>query len=176
MADKLLQIHPSLNVPHEVEATVVSTGAAEAGDIVALGTDGKLDMSVMPTGIGADVAVIAASENLAAGDFVNIYDNAGTPNVRKADASQANAGRIAHGFVLTSVTSGADATVYFEGTNAQLTGLTPGVTYALSAAAPGAVVPLASATTTAGQSLQILGVAISATAINAEIEKPTIRG
>lgn len=176
MADKILQIHPSLNVPYEVEATVTSTGAPQAGDVVALGSDGKLDMSVMPTGIGADVAVIEASENLAAGDFVNIYDNSGTANVRKADASQANAGRIAHGFVLESVTSGADATVYFEGTNGQMTGLTAGTTYALSHTVPGAVVALGSATTTAGQSLQVLGVAISSTAINAEIGKPTIRG
>ena len=176
MADKVLQIHPTLNVPYEVEAAVTSSGVGNAGDVVALGPDGKLDVSVLPTGIGADVAVIEASESLAAGNFVNIWNDAGDVKVRKADASAASAGKIAHGFVLSAVISGADAAVYFEGTNAQLTGLTPGVTYALSAAAPGAVVPLASATTTAGQSLQPLGVAISATSINAEIGKPTIRG
>ena len=176
MADKILQIHPTLNVPYEVEATVTSSGAGNSGDVVALGSDGKLDVSVLPTGIGADVAVIEASESLAAGDFVNIWDDSGNVKVRKADASAASAGKIAHGFVLSAVTSGADATVYFEGTNTQLTGLTAGSTYALSASTPGTIVPLASATTTAGQSLQILGVAISATAINAEIGKPTIRG
>ena len=91
MANKLLQIHPTLNVPYEVEATVTSTGVAEAGDVVALDANGKLDMSVLPTGIGADVAIILASENLGAGDFVNIYNNAGTANVRLADATAANA-------------------------------------------------------------------------------------
>ena len=176
MANKLLQIHPTLNVPYEVEATVTSTGVAEAGDVVALDANGKLDMSVLPTGIGADVAIILASENLGAGDFVNIYNNAGTANVRLADATAANAAEIAHGFVLNNVTSGNNATVYFEGTNDQVSGLTPGVTYALSDTTPGGVVALGSATTTAGESLQILGVATSAAAINVEIGKPTIRG
>ncbi len=176
MADKFLRIHPTLNVPQENEATVISTGAGEAGDIVALDAGGKLDISVLPTGIGPDVAVIEASEALAAGDFVNIHDVAGTPNVRKADASQANAAEIAHGFVKDNVTSGANATVYFEGANDDLSSLTAGTTYALSATVPGAVVALGSATTTPGQSLQILGVAINATTINVEIGKPTIRG
>lgn len=176
MADKVLQVHPTLNTPYEVEATVVSTGVGQAGDVVALDASGKLDISVLPAGIGADVAVILASEALAAGDYVNIYDNAGTPNVRKADASQANAAEIAHGFVKDNVSSSANATVYFEGTNDDLTSLTPGVTYALSATVPGGVVALGSATTTAGHSLQIVGVAISTTAINTEIGKPIIRG
>lgn len=176
MADKLLQIHPTLNVPYEVEATVVSAGAGSAGDVVALNASGKLDVSVLPTGIGPDVVVIEASENLGAGDFVNIYESAGTVYVRLADASAANAGEIAHGFVLNNVNSGDNATVYFEGINDQLSGLTPGITYALSATDPGGVVPLSSATTTAGESLQILGVATSTTSINVEIGKPTIRG
>lgn len=174
MADKVLQLVN--NLPTEVEATVVSTGAPQACDLVALDANGRLDVSVLPTGIGADVAVIEASEALAAGDYVNIYNNAGTPNVRKADASAANAAEIAHGFVIDNVTSGANATVYFEGTNDDLTSLVPGTTYALSSTVPGGVVALGSATSTAGHSLQILGVAISATAINTEIGKPTIRG
>lgn len=176
MADKLLQIHPTLNVPYEVEATVISTGAGNAGDVVALDSGGKLDVSVLPTGIGPDVVVIEASENLGAGDFVNIYESAGTAYVRRADASAPNAGEIAHGFVLNNVNSGDNATVYFEGNNDQLSGLTPGVTYALSATNPGGVVALSSATTTTGESLQILGVATSATSINVEIGKPIIRG
>lgn len=176
MADKFLRVHPTLNTPAELEATVVSTGVAEAGDVVALGDDGKLDLSVMPTGIGADVAVIEASETLAAGDYVNIFDDGGTPNVRKADASAANAAEIAHGFVKDNVTSGANATVYFEGTNDDLTSLTPGTTYVLSHTTPGGVVAQASATTTPGHSLQVVGVAISTTAINTELGKPIIRG
>lgn len=173
MADKPLQLVG--NRPTEVEATVVSSGAGNAGDVVALDSGGKLDVSVMPTGIGADVAVIEATEALAAGDYVNIYDATG-PKCRKADASTASAGKQAHGFVLEGVTSGGDATIYFEGTNDQMTGLTPGGTYALSHTAPGGVVILASATATPGHILQTVGVAISTTAINTEIARPVIRG
>lgn len=173
MADKPLQLVN--NRPTEVEATVVSSGAGNAGDVVALDAGGKLDVSVMPTGIGADVAVVEASENLAAGDFVNIYDSSGAL-CRKADASTASAGKQAHGFVLASVTSGQDATIYFEGTNDQVSGLTPGGIYALSHSSPGGTVALASATTTAGHILQTVGVAISATAINVEIARPIMRG
>lgn len=176
MADKFLRVHPTLNEQEEHEATAVSTGVGEAGDIVALDASGKLDISLMPAGIGADVAVIEASEALDAGDYVNIYNNGGTANVRKADASAANAAEIAHGFVKDNFASSAMATVYFEGTNDDLSSLVPGTTYALSHTTPGAVIALASATTTAGHSLQIVGVAVSATAINTEIAKPTIRG
>ena len=173
MADKPLQLIN--NRLTEVEATVVSAGAGNAGDMVALDAGGKLDVSVMPTGIGADVAVIEASENLAAGDFVNIYDSSG-PMCRKADASTASAGKQAHGFVRANVTSGQDATIYFEGSNDQVSGLTPGVTYVLAHAAPGGLVALASGTTTAGHILQVVGVATSATSINVELAKPIVRG
>lgn len=173
MADKPLQLVN--NRPTEVEATVVSTGVAQAGDVVALDAAGKLDLSLMPAGIGPDVQVIEAGEALAAGDFVNIYDDTGAL-VRKADASAPNAGEIAHGFVLDNYALGVNATVYFEGTNDQVSGLTPGVTYVLDAATPGGVVPLAAGTTTAGHSLQVVGVATAAGSLNVEIQKPYIRG
>lgn len=176
MADKFLRVHPTLNESQEHEATVVSTGASEAGDIVALDAGGKLDISVLPTGIGADVAVIEASESLTAGDYVNIWNDGGIAKVRKADASAASAAEIAHGFVKDNVSSAANATVYFEGSNDDLSALTPGTTYALSHSSPGGVVALASATTTAGHSLQVVGVAVNATTINTELGKPIIRG
>ncbi|MFT2588526.1 hypothetical protein, partial [Escherichia coli] len=52
----------------EVFGVQASTGAANAGDIVSLDDSGRLDMSMMPVGMGADTAVIASSEALAAGD------------------------------------------------------------------------------------------------------------
>lgn len=126
MADKY--IYNNAGTLTEREATVVSTGATEAGDIVALDSTGRLDNSVMPSGIGADTASIVSSENLAAGDVVNVWNDAGTVKVRKADAT--TAGKEAHGFVLTSVTSPAAATVYFEGSNTQTSGtLTGGVAF-----------------------------------------------
>lgn len=173
MADKFLALIN--NRQTEVEATTTSAGIANAGDIPALGSDGRLHESMMPVGVAPDVLVAPASENLDAGDFVNVWSDAGVTKVRKADASTASAGKIAHGFVLAGVTAPADATVYFEGHNTQLSGLVAGTTYALSHSSPGDVVALASATATAGHSLQILGVATSTTSMSVEISQPVIR-
>lgn len=174
MADKTLQLKN--NITTEVEGVTASAGAADAGKIPALGPDGRFDDSLLPAGIGADTKIYSASEVLAAGDYVNIWDDAGTAKVRKADASAANAGKRAHGFVRAGVGAiGSDATVYFEGPNSSLSGLTPGATYVLSHTTPGGVVPLASGTTTAGHILQILGVATDVGEINAEIGNPVVR-
>lgn len=169
-------LHIVSGLPTEVPATAVSTGAGDAGKLPELGSDGRLDPSLMPTGFSADVKVLPATEALAAGDFVNIYDVSGTSSCRKADASAASAGKRAHGFVLAAVANGANATIYFEGANGQRTGLTAGLTYVLSNAAPGGVLPLSDAPTTAGHILQVLGVATSTTEINAEIANPIMRG
>src|SRR4051812_31243860 len=98
----------------EVIANQSSAGAGDAGKAVALDATGRIDNSMMPVGISADTQVVTASEALSDGDYVNIWDSAGTFKVRKADASAA--GKEAHGFVLASALSGAAATVYFEGT------------------------------------------------------------
>lgn len=123
MAEKFLERNSTTGIVTENEGLVVSTGAGDAGKIPALDSGGKLDLSLMPTGIGPATQSILASENLSAGDFVNVYNNAGTPNVRLADSSNS---RRADGYVLSSVTSGNNATVYFEGANNQLSGLTAG--------------------------------------------------
>ena len=99
-----------------VQAVIVSLGAASAGQLVGLDAAGKLDVSVLPTGIGADTQAATASEALTAGDLVNIDPANG--QVRKADNSN---GRPADGFVIAAVANGATATVYFDGTNASVT-------------------------------------------------------
>ncbi len=174
MAWKILQIINNLRT--EVEALVASAGAGDSGKIPALDASGRLDSSFMPVGIGADTKTVTTSENLAAGDFVNLYDDSGTLTARKADASAAAAGKRAHGFVLAATTSGQDAIVYFEGPNTQLSGLTAGTMYALSHSSPGGVVALASATTTSGHILQELGIATDTGEINVEIGEVTVRG
>lgn len=149
-----------------VEAVSVQTGGAPSADkIPALDGNGRLDASMMPTGIGADTAVIQASEALAAGDLVNVH-NSGGARVRKADAS--TVGKEAHGFVLAGVGSGANATVYFEGANGQVTGLTPGVVYLSTT--PG----LATNTvpTAPGNVVQRVGLATAATSLNFESSPP----
>lgn len=169
MADKYLRHDPTKpGVVTELEATVVSAGAGNAGDIPALDAGGHLDVSVLPTGVGADVAVLPSSENLAAGDLVNIWNDAGTAKVRKADASAY--GTEAHGFVKAAVTSPADATVYFEGSNDQVTGLTAGPVF-LSETAGGVT---NTAPSGLGVVVQRVGFATGATAINFEYSLPIV--
>lgn len=151
----------------EVEGLVVSAGAGDAGKVPALDSAGKLDTSVMPVGIGADTKTIVASENLAAGDLVNVWNDTGTIKVRKADATSPS--KRAHGFVLSSVSSAANATVYFEGTITGLSSLTLGGTYFLGTTAGAAT---ATATTTAGHIVQQVGVAVSATELSFEPQQP----
>lgn len=146
-----------------VNGTVASAGSGDSGKLSALDSSGKLDTSVMPVGIGADTASIVTTENLAAGDYVNIFNSTGA-KARRADASN---GRQAHGFVLAGVTSPAAATVYFAGQNTQVSSKTPGATQYLSDATPGATTE--TAPTTAAHLLQVVGVAISATAINTDV-------
>lgn len=111
----------------EVIATVTSGGVVDDGKIVALGSDGRLDNSVLPVGVGIETKSIQASENLGAGNLVNIWNSGGEFRVRKADAT--TAGKEAHGFVLSSVSTGQTAQVYLEGTVTGLTSLTPGRYY-----------------------------------------------
>lgn len=153
----------------EIIATVVSAGAANDGDIPALDASGRLDTSVMPVGVVADTKSVVSSESLTAGDFVNVYNNAGTLNVRKADAT--TSGKEAHGFVLASVTFPAAATVYFEGINTQRSALTVGAKYYLDTTAGGVV---AAPPAASGNVVQYIGTALSATELNFEADTGVI--
>lgn len=165
---------PALNAngildPGILNAVDTSAGAADTGKIAKLDGSGKLSSTMMPTGVGADTVSVVSSENLAAGDLVNIYNNGGTGNCRKADASVA--GKEAHGFVLAATTSPAAAIVYFEGTNTQMTGLTPGRQY-LSATVAGKTA--GTAPTGASQVVQLVGFATSTTSMNFQSGTPVV--
>lgn len=165
MADKY--IRQNAGILTETEAATNSAGAGDAGKIVALDGTGRLDSTLMPVGIGADTSSIEASEALNAGDFVNIWDDAGVGKVRKADAS--TTGKEANGFVLDAVASGNAATVYWEGINTQVSGLTPGTAY-LSSSTPGAATN--TPPSTSGAIIQRLGKAIDAATIAFEASQP----
>lgn len=138
----------------------VSTGAADAGKIPALNDDGVIDETMLPAGVGANTVSAAASESLAAGDFVNLWDDAGVLKVRKADNSN---NRRADGYVKVVVSSAASATVYRLNTiNANRSGLTPGAEYWLGTAGGVISSPLDPVTDT-GKTDQYLGIAKSAT-------------
>lgn len=151
----------------EVLGVVVSAGAANDGDIPALDSTGKLDLTVMPVGIGPDAEEIYATEALSAGDLVNIWYNVGETRVecRKADCSN---GRRAHGFVLDAVDADATALVYKDATNTSKSGLTAGTIYYLSTG--GAVTDTAPSTN--GYISQEVGYATTTTALAFEPQQP----
>lgn len=152
----------------EVFGLQTSAGAADGGKIVALDDTGRLSSTMMPVGVGADTVSLPATENIAAGRYVNIYDAAGTTSVRLADAS--TPGKPADGFVLSAVTTGQQALVYKEGTNTQLTGLTGGADLFLSASTPGAATP--TPPSTGGQIVQRVGKALGATSADFQRGEP----
>jgi len=152
----------------ETEAIDSSAGAGDAGKIPALDAAGKLDATMMPTGMGPDVKLLPASENLAAGDLVNVWSDSGTAKVRKADASDAT--KEAHGFVLAAVTSPDDATVYLEGQNTQVSGMTPGARQYLDGATAGAITETPPSTAT--YIVQCVGTALDATTLAFEVQEP----
>lgn len=144
------------------QAIAASAGAGDANKIPRLDATGRIDPTMMPVGIGAETKSVVSSENLSAGDLVNIYNNAGTLNVRKADGSAA--GKPADGFVLAATVSPAAATVYpEEAVITGLSGFTPGVDVFLSVVTAG----LATATvpTGAAKVAQLVGKALSATEV-----------
>lgn len=162
MADKPIQLVSGILT--QVEAKIASAGAGDSGRVVALDTAGRIDSSMMPVGVVADVKLILASEAIGAGKYVNIFNNAGTANIRLADNSN---GRAAHGFLLTGVAGAATGSVYFEGPNTGLTALTAGARQFLGTA--GGVTATAPVFPTA-TICQLVGVAISATEINTDID------
>ncbi len=138
-------------------------GAGSAETVVSRNASGVIDISNFPAGLGADIVSVPASEALSAGAMVNLYSNAGATNARNADASVASGGKKVSGFVLAAVSASATAAVYRNGLNTSQTGLTPGADYYL-AATPGGIT--ATAPTTAGQTQQYVGTAITATSID----------
>jgi len=144
--------------PIEERAIQTTTGATDAGKLIAADATGKLAQEFLPTGVGPDTAVLQASENLAAGDLVNKHTVTGSPRVRKADASSAT--KQADGFVKSAVTSGQNATVYFSGVNDVVSGLT-GDQLFLSASSAGQAT--STPPTGAGVITQNVGTVISAT-------------
>lgn len=157
---KYLRTSSSTGVPTEQAATIT----AVADSIVATDSTGTIPAVLLPTGVVAPTEPIVASEALAAGDLVNVYDNAGSANCRKADASAAAGAKRAHGFVLASVISSGTATVYFGDPNTAVTGLTSGTQF-LSASTPGKSVSVGSIPTGSGQLVQQVGVAVGATVL-----------
>lgn len=150
-------------IPTQKVANDSSAGASDAGKIVKLDSEGRLNLNMMPSGIAPDTKDMTATEALSAGNLINVFDSTGG-KARKADATAANKFH-AVGFVLDSVSSGQPAKVYFEGVITGLSGLTIGAKYYLSETA-GAITT--TAPTSSGALVQFVGTAISATELSFE--------
>ncbi len=169
MADKYIYL--GTNGLAEKEAITTSSGATDAGKIIATNSEGVIDESLLPAGIGEEVLSVTASENLSAGNLVNLWNDGGTLKVRKADAS-GGFSKKCDGFVKDSVSTGQSVNVYFTGKITGLSGLTIGSRYWLSATPGGVTTTIP---TTSGYIAQCVGKAISATEIVFEKGEPIER-
>lgn len=139
-----------------VTAISASTGATDANKIFMTNASGQIDASFMPPGVEIQVETAIATEDLTSGNFVNIYDNGGVPSVRKAIANDVD--KPANGFILASVLTGGNASIYTKGVNTALPS-TEGVVYYLSATTAGLGTTTAPAQTV-GNFQQVLGIGV----------------
>lgn len=153
----------------QVNPIKTSSGSAQAGKIPKTNDDGYLDASLMPPEVlSTNIKMILASEAIAAGKYVNIYDDAGVTKCRLADATN---DRPAHGFVRDAFASLAQAKVVFEGKNDDLTALVAGTRIFLGAAGGVTATPPEAPT---NKISQLIGVAISSTEVDTDIEDAVV--
>lgn len=157
---------PALNASGILDDTILNASATSAANkVVKMDGSGRIALGVLPVGVGADTVALTTSEIIASGDLVNIWDNTGA-KVRKADATIA--GKEAHGFVLVGGASGASVDVYFEGTNTAMTGLVAGKRYlSITAGTTSATAP-----SSTGNVVQVVGFATSTTSMNFQSGTP----
>lgn len=108
-------------------------------------------------GVGIGTRAVVASEDLAAGDLVNVWDDAGVPKLRLASALVK--GKDANGWVSVGYSSGMTATLNFGGTNTAASGLVAGPLWLSTV--PGKVQEIAPSGP--GQVVQKVGFAFSST-------------
>ncbi len=145
-------------------------GVAADGRIVHLSTDDEtyIRRDGVWRAVGLTVQVAEASQTIAAGQLVNLYDDAGTLKARLADASVLN--QPAHGFATNTVGATAPVAVAFEN-NGHVTGLSAGPQFLSDT--PGEV--QATPPVGAPMLVQRVGVAMSPTLLRFEPAQPIVR-
>lgn len=161
---------PALNASGFLDPTIIngkttSAGPGDSGKVVQLGADGLISDTMLP--VGYELGTAVASEAIAAGKLVQVYDVSGVATMRVADAGS---NKPANGFVKAAVASGATGTFYTEGLLTGLTGLTVGPVFLGTSGALTSTGP-----TAAGSIWQPVGMARSATAFLANFEKGVVR-
>ena len=164
------QAIPALNASGILDSSIInsktsSAGSGDTGKVVALDASGRIDTTMMPVGVVADTVILTTTEIIASGALINIWNSTGA-KARNADATIA--GKEAMGFCLTGAGSGASLTVYFEGSNTSVTGLTPGVQFLTTT--PG--ISSSTAPSGSGNIVQRVGYATSATSMNFQSTLP----
>lgn len=150
----------------KVELRVTAAGLnskADASSISSL-TAATAGLTTLTSGF---YNTVIASQNLTAGDFVNVYANGGALNVRKASALDPT--KFANGFVLTAASSGDPITVQFFGTNTATTVSAPYTEVYLSDTTSGAYATTPPSAT--GSIIQPLGVAIPSVGVVFTLQK-----
>jgi hypothetical protein len=129
-------------------------------------------LTVSSTGGGGSSGAtipVTAGEYLTAGKYCYIASDGLAYIADNTDADKA-----ATCFVAAAIAAGASGDAMTAGLNEHLTDLTPGTLYALSAS--GDVVPASSLPAVSGTLLQLLGTALSATALSSSIQPAILRG
>lgn len=141
--------------PQENASVNSSSGAGDANKIVALNAAGQIDSTMLPE---IPTFSVLASENLAAGDLINLWDDTGTLKMRKADNTSAT--KRADGYIESAVTSGnSGSPTVGGGLVSGLSGLTLAADYYLGTNGGVTVTP----PTAASSIVQYVGRAKSAT-------------
>jgi hypothetical protein len=143
-----------------------TTGISNAGQVIVSDASGHLDPSFI-----SDTKLIVTTSSLAAGQYVNVWNNSGVANARLASAVSFSLQ--AHGFVLASYNVGDTATVYFSGANTAITGAVPGNVF-LSKTPGGfsSTPPDSTDINNSGNIIQKIGIATSSTNINFTLSRP----
>lgn len=143
-----------------VETGASAGGAPDANKIPKLDAGGRLPFAMMPAGVNNEAGTATASEAIAAGALINLYNASGALAMRNADNT--TAGKEAHGFVLAAVANAAQGTYFLPGSiDTSVSSRTIGARQFLGAGgAMTEAVPTAS-----GSVVQIVGVATGATSV-----------
>lgn len=165
MVDKYLKVDPTTQQNVETSFTTSSVGVGSAGKPVATGSDGLIDPSFLPA---LEVMSVVASENIGAGNLVNIFNSSGTIKVRKA--TNTGYATRAMGYVKQSVTTGNPVNVYTDdNVITGLSGLTVGTDYFLGTGGGVIDATAMALVTTSGAIVQFIGVGKTSTELAAKI-------
>jgi hypothetical protein len=141
-------------------------GTITAGSGITV-TNGAGSITIAATA-SANTVTLMASENIAAGALINIWNSSGTAKIRNADASTS---RAAQGWAPSAITSGNTGTVTIgNGADSSISGLTIGSNYFLDATGGVTTTPPG-----AGNLLQQVGFASDAAVLQVQLGNATQR-